>query len=119
MSIKQFLATGQQFCQHLHIHHTIEEQQVYPVLAKRMPAFRRELELLTQHKQIENGLDGFQAYLDACSSGERELRLNELKELMDGFGEVLWAHLADEVRALGANHMREYWTVDEMKRMPM
>jgi len=38
---------------------------------------------------------------------------------MDGFGEVLWAHLADEVRALGANHMREYWTVDEMKKMPM
>lgn len=119
MSIKQYLVAGQQFCHHLHVHHTIEEQHIFPVLAKKMPAFRKELELLTQHKQIHNGLEVFQAYLEACSSGERELRMEELKKLMDAFGGVLWAHLEDEVKQLGAESMRKYWTLQEMQRMPM
>lgn len=101
------------------MHHTIEEMHIFPVLAKKMPAFRKELELLTQHKQIHTGLDQFQAYLQDCTAGERELRLAELKSLMDKFGTVLWTHLSDEVEQLGAENMRRYWTLDEMKTMPM
>ena len=84
-----------------------------------MPAFRQELELLTQHKQIHEGLEKFEDYLGKCRSGEKDLRMDEMKELMDGFGEVLWAHLDDEVKQLGAENMRKYWTVTEMKSMPM
>ncbi|KAL8737557.1 MAG: hypothetical protein Q9181_001571 [Wetmoreana brouardii] len=119
MSIRQFLNLGLKFCEHLHMHHTIEEMHIFPVLARKMPAFRNELELLTQHKQIHAGLDRFQAYLQDCAAGERELRLTELKSLMDSFGTVLWTHLSDEVDQLGAENMREYWTLDEMKTMPM
>lgn len=119
MSIQQFLNTGLQFCEHLHAHHGIEEMHIFPVLAKRMPAFRKELELLTQHKQIHAGLDHFQAYLQDCACGEREFRLTELKALMDRFGTVLWTHLSDEVEQLGADNMRKYWTPAEMKMMPM
>ena len=119
MTIAQFLYTGLQFCHQLDMHHSIEEAHIFPVLAKKMPAFRKELELLTQHKQIHAGLDRFQAYLESCSNGERDLRLGELKDIMDTFGEVLWAHLSDEVEQLGADNMRKYWTIDEMKRMPM
>ncbi|KAL9596463.1 MAG: hypothetical protein Q9219_005769 [cf. Caloplaca sp. 3 TL-2023] len=75
-----------------------------------MPAFRRELELLTQHKQIHAGLDHFQEYVKECSIGKRELRMTELKTLMDEFGTVLWTHLSDEVKELGAENMRRYWT---------
>lgn len=84
-----------------------------------MPAFKKELELLTQHKQIHKGLDVLEKYLEECVSGERELRLAELKEIMDGFGTVLWQHLDDEVKQLGAENMRKYWTVEEIRRMPM
>ncbi|KAL6710088.1 hypothetical protein ACN47E_009879 [Coniothyrium glycines] len=119
MSIRQFLSLGQQFCHHLTMHHTIEEQHIFPVLAKKMPAFRKELELLAQHKQIHKGLDKLEKYLDECSTGERELRLAELKAILDGFGNVLWQHLDDEVAQLGAENMRKHWTLDEMKRMPM
>ncbi len=84
-----------------------------------MPAFKKELELLTQHKQIHKGLDKLQKYIDECSYGERELRLTELKEILDGFGKVLWQHLDDEVAQLGAENMRKYWTIEEMRRMPM
>ena len=119
MSIRQFLETGLQFCRHLEIHHGIEEARVFPVLAKKMPAFKKELELLTQHKEIIAGLKKFEAYIESCSSGERELRLDELKRLMDAFGDVLWTHLADEVAQLGAENMRKYWSITEMNSMPM
>ena len=84
-----------------------------------MPAFQKSDELLKQHKLIHDGLDQFKACLDECSSGERELRLNELRKLMDGFGEVLWTHLNDEVKELGAENMRKFWSPEEMLRMPM
>lgn len=84
-----------------------------------MPAFQEELALLTQHKLIHNGLDKFQDYLQECKNGERELRLDELKKVMDGFGEILWTHLDDEVKELGAINMQKYWSLAEMKRMPM
>ncbi|RAR15169.1 sister chromatid cohesion protein dcc1 [Stemphylium lycopersici] len=119
MSIRQFVSTGQQFCHHLTVHHTIEEQHIFPVLAKKMPAFKKELELLTQHKQIHVGLDKLEKYLEECESGERELRMAELKEILDSFGDVLWQHLDDEVKQLEAENMRKYWTIDEMRRIPM
>lgn len=84
-----------------------------------MPAFQKELELLTQHKQIHKGLEKFEAYLEDCKTGKRELRLGEMRELMDAFGTVLWQHLDDEVKELGAEKMRKYWTLEEMRRMPM
>ena len=119
MSIRQFLNTGLTFCNHLHAHHSIEEMHIFPVLARKMPAFQEELELLTQHKQIHSGLEKFQAYLQECIAGERELRMEEMKSLMDDFGKVLWAHLADEVDQLAAENMRKYWTVAEMEAMPI
>jgi hypothetical protein len=140
MSIRQFISTGQQFCRktvpdivfyiiyflltrihldHLTVHHTIEEQHIFPVLAKKMPAFKKELDLLTQHKQIHVGLDKLEKYLEECESGERELRMTELKEILDSFGKVLWQHLDDEVKELEAENMRKYWSLEEMRRIPM
>lgn len=119
MSIRQYLSIGLQFSHHLHTHHSIEEVHIFPLLAKKMPAFRKELELLTQHKEIHKGLEKFQEYLEECQNGERELRMEEIKKIMDTFGDVLWAHLDDEVKELGAENMRKYWTADEMRRLPM
>ena len=45
--------------------------------------------------------------------------MGEMRVVMEGFGDVLWQHLDDEVRQLGAEHMRKFWTMDEMRRMPM
>jgi hemerythrin-like domain-containing protein len=119
MSIRQFLATLEQFCGQLTMHHTIEEQHIFPVLAKKMPAFREELELLTQHKGIHAGLDKLEEYVADCRKGEKELQMKEVKAILDGFGKVLWTHLDDEVKQLGAENMRRFWTEAEMKRMPM
>jgi hemerythrin-like domain-containing protein len=119
MSMKQFIGLGQQFCHHLTVHHTIEEQHIFPVLAKKMPAFKKELELLTQHKQIHHGLEKLEKYMEECVDGERELRMSEMKDILDTFGTVLWQHLDDEVKQLEAENMRKYWTIEEIKRIPM
>jgi len=117
MSIRSFISQGLHLCHVLTIHHTIEEQHVFPELTERMPAFAPKDHLISQHEMIHEGLEKVQGYLEGCRSGERELRLSELKEIMDGFGTVLWAHLDDEVRMLGAENMRRYWSKAEISAM--
>ncbi|KAG8527601.1 uncharacterized protein KY384_007754 [Bacidia gigantensis] len=119
MSIKQYLNTACEFVHHLEMHHSIEERHIFPLLAQRMPVFQREMELLEQHKRIHKGIDALEKYVNACKAGERELRLEEMKDVLDGFREVLWQHLDEEVRNLGADNMKKYWTIQEMERMPM
>ena len=116
---KQFLDTGLSFCSSLTMHHGIEEAHIFPVLGKRMPEFDpKRGDLLGQHKQIHAGLDEFEAYLKAVKMGEQDLDWAVLKERMEGWGGVLWEHLDDEVRTLGANNMRKYWSKQEMMKMP-
>ena len=117
LSIRAFISQGLHLCQALTIHHTIEERHVFPELAKRMPQFRENDHLITQHELIHVGLVKMEEYLDACRMGERELRLPELKEVMDSFGDVLWEHLDDEVKQLGAENMRKFWTKEEILSM--
>ncbi|KAH8690104.1 hypothetical protein BGW36DRAFT_433059 [Talaromyces proteolyticus] len=119
VSIRQFLNMGSEFISHLNTHHSIEEQYVFPMLASKMPEFRRGVHLLNQHKEIHKGMDRLEEFLEACRTGERELRLQEMKSVLDSFGKVLWEHLDDEVRTLGAENMRRYWTLEEMKRLRM
>ena len=119
MSIRQFLHAASELVQHLEMHHSIEEAHIFPVLAQRMPVFKQEMELLEQHQQIHKGVAELEKYVRACRVGERELRLEEMKVVLDGFREVLWQHLDEEVENLGAENMRKYWTVQEMQKMPM
>ncbi|KAL4923696.1 hemerythrin domain-containing protein [Aspergillus undulatus] len=126
MTLKQFLSVGLHFAEHLEVHHHIEETYIFPVLAKKMPEFqagkgkgKRAAELLRQHREIHAGLDGFKEYLEKCSSGEEELRLETLREKMVNWKDVLWSHLDQEVRTLGAENMRRYWTKEEMATIPM
>ena len=84
-----------------------------------MEAFRKELSLLSQHREIHKGLDKFQTYIDECKTSKRDLRLEELKLIMDSFGPVLWQHLEEEVEQLKPENMRKYWSVEEVRRLPM
>ena len=127
MSLNAFVNAGLQFVQGLEMHHGIEESYVFPVLAKKMPEFRSgsgkghngAAELLRQHKEIHKGLDKLQDYLRRCKSGETELEMAVLKSKMEDWGTVLWTHLDQEVETLGAENMRRYWTLDEMRRLQM
>jgi hypothetical protein len=82
-----------------------------------MPAFAPQEHLIHQHELIHVGLEKLEGYLNGCRWGERELRMVEVKEIMDSFGEVLWAHLDDEVRMLGAENVRRYYSKSEIMNM--
>ncbi|KAJ8064425.1 hypothetical protein OCU04_006765 [Sclerotinia nivalis] len=121
LTIRQFIQTGLSFLTSLELHHSIEEQHFFPLLARKMPEFRagkNAAELLRQHKEIHKGMDIMREYLEKCRDGETELSLRVLGEKMDGFREVLWKHLDQEVETLGAENMRRYWSKEEMMRMP-
>lgn len=117
-SLKQFLSIASQFLSHLEAHHGIEEAHIFPVLARKMPQFQNTATLLNQHKEIHKGMDGLEKYIKEVRSGERELVLKDMDERMQ-WGEVLWKHLDEEVKTLGAENMRKYWSIEEMRRMPM
>ncbi|KAF2672247.1 hypothetical protein BT63DRAFT_411532 [Microthyrium microscopicum] len=117
MTLKQFLAYCMTFCRQLTMHHNIEEEYIFPDLGRKMPIFQDTQLMKEQHKGIHAGLDRFEHYLNQCREGEREYRASELKEIMDSFGDVLWAHLDAEVEQLGAENMRKYWTLQEMNGM--
>ncbi|KAI0378658.1 hypothetical protein F5Y04DRAFT_261289 [Hypomontagnella monticulosa] len=127
---------GLAFVAQLEVHHSIEETYIFPILAQRMPEFRTDdpadtkggkkgkgkgpaAELLRQHAEIHEGMDGMQAYLRACRDGTKELDMGALKAQMETWGTVLWTHLDQEVKTLGAENMRKYWTAEEIRRIPM
>lgn len=128
MSLRQFIDQGLYFVRGLTMHHNIEETYFFPQLAKRMPEFQAGKgkgkgkggggggmgELLQQHRQIHAGMDVFEEYLTQCRRGERELEMATLKAKMDSWGDVLWTHLDQEVKTLGAENMRKYWTKEEI-----
>jgi hypothetical protein len=89
-----------------------------------MPEFRSgkgngAAELLQQHKQIHAGMSVFEEYLRQCRNRETELNLSVLKDKMDTWGPVLLKHLDQEVKTLGAENMRRYWTIEELKSIPI
>lgn len=117
LSLGQYLSYGLQLCRALTVHHTIEEEYVFPELAKRMPIFGNQDQLINQHHEIHIGLERMEAYLRACLNGEKELRMDEMKAIMDSFGDVLWTHLDLEVKQLQADSMRRYWSKQEILGM--
>ncbi|KAI4854066.1 hypothetical protein E4T44_00423 [Aureobasidium sp. EXF-8845] len=99
-------------------HHDIEESYWFPILGKRMEGFRGSGFAKEQHRAMHKGLDVLAPYLQECKRGERELRREEVREIMDSFGGILWTHLDEEVRELGAENMQKYWTKNEMRNFP-
>lgn len=84
-----------------------------------MPAFASRDQLIAQHKVIHDGLEKLQSHVQNCLQSSVDLRWNQIKEILDSFGPTLWEHLEDEVRELGAEEMRKYWSIAEMNRLPM
>lgn len=120
MSLRQFLSTGLQFADQLTAHHTIEERFIFPLLAPRMPEFDpKRGDLIKQHAEIHEGLEEFEGYLRRCRGGEEDFEMSELRRRMDTWGGVLWKHLDEEVKSLGAARMRGVWTKEEMMAFVM
>nr|XP_031860142.1 uncharacterized protein CI109_004507 [Kwoniella shandongensis]KAA5527214.1 hypothetical protein CI109_004507 [Kwoniella shandongensis] len=124
MTLPRFLREAQQLSQHLDMHHRIEETYIFPVLAKKMPQFkqggRESGEHLKKHKKIHDGIDKYDKYLKEGLANPSKYDAAELRAILDGFREVLFSHLDEEVKDLGAESMKAAgWTLDEIRRVPM
>ncbi|KAI1654602.1 hypothetical protein F4813DRAFT_370506 [Daldinia decipiens] len=123
---RSIISEGLAFVAQLEVHHNIEETYIFPILARRMPEFRNDgkggknaAELLRQHREIHDGMEGMRKYLRSCRDGEQDLDMGTLKAQMEKWGTILWTHLDQEVATLGAENMRKYWTAEEIRRIPM
>ncbi|UPK92454.1 hypothetical protein LCI18_003389 [Fusarium solani-melongenae] len=116
LQLDDVIDKGLSFCSSLEMHHNIEEAYLFPLLARRMPYFRdgNEGPLLEQHRVIHKGLSELNDYFVLCRSSRSEFDYKLTKSKMDSWGGVLKEHLDTEVRSLGAENMRKYWTVDEV-----
>ncbi|KAI2778772.1 hypothetical protein F4815DRAFT_476584 [Daldinia loculata] len=123
---RSIISDGLAFVAQLEVHHNIEETYIFPILARRMPEFQNDgkggnnaAELLRQHREIHDGMEGMRKYLRSCRDGEQDLDMGTLKAQMENWGAILWTHLDQEVTTLGAENMRKYWTAEEIRRIPM
>ncbi|KAH8916076.1 hypothetical protein BT69DRAFT_1355996 [Atractiella rhizophila] len=114
---REFISYADQLHQYLGLHHNIEEEYVFPVLAERMPEFRDEHP--QSHRAIHDGLDRYEAYLDKCRKDPSKLDPAELKALMESFEQVLFKHLDEEVQSLRWDNIKKYWTLEELRNIPM
>ncbi|KAL2160474.1 hypothetical protein VTH06DRAFT_1162 [Thermothelomyces fergusii] len=137
MSLKQFIDEGLRLVRYLEMHHSIEETHLYPLLGRKMPEFRatappvgagkgggkrkkrEDCELLRQHQIIHDGMDEMADYLRRCKDKECELDLGVLRSKVEPWGDVLLKHLDQEVRELAAEKMRKYYTIQEMRAIPI
>ncbi|KIY73083.1 hypothetical protein CYLTODRAFT_387548 [Cylindrobasidium torrendii FP15055 ss-10] len=119
LNLGLYLQTARQFEHYLTVHHTIEERHIFPVLAKKMPAFQHNEEHLKSHEGIHDGLEKLKTLLHKWKLDPKSYSPEEMRGCLDGFREVLFRHLDDEVKDLGAENMKKYWTLDEVARIPM
>ena len=103
------------------MHHTIEERHIFPILAKRMPAFQDNDKHIQSHHGIHDGttcsvlclkLAKLTLMLGLDKLGELIMKWNDdptayspddMKECLDSWREVLFRHLDEEV-SLGCLH---------------
>ncbi|ORX38632.1 hypothetical protein BD324DRAFT_372514 [Kockovaella imperatae] len=124
MSLARFLREAQQLSHHLTMHHTIEERYVFPQLARKMPQFkagaREGGEHLKSHKAIHDGLEKYEKFLEEALRDTSSYNASTLRGIMDGFREVLYRHLDEEVHDLSAPSMRAAgWTLAEIRQIMM
>ncbi|KAJ7770194.1 hypothetical protein DFH07DRAFT_268458 [Mycena maculata] len=110
MNLSLYLEMAKRLNSHLTMHHTIEERHIFPVLAKKMPQFSTETEdaHIDSHKGIHKGSKEPSTYSPT-----------EMRACLDGFREVLFRHLDEEVNDLRSENMKKYWTLEELESIPM
>ena len=92
---------------------------VFPALASRMPEFAESHQHKESHKLIHQGLDDYCDYLKKVKSAPNQYDAAHLQSLMNSLGKVLFKHLEEEETSLGKDNMQKYWTLEELKRLPM
>ncbi|KAF8893791.1 hypothetical protein BD779DRAFT_1503431 [Infundibulicybe gibba] len=117
LSLPMYLESAKRLNAHLTLHHTVEEQHFFPVLAKRMPNFGSGEDHIESHRKIHKGLDDLEALVKKFQSDPTSYRPSEMRNCLDSFRTVLFKHLDDEVADLSGENLKKYWTLEEVDKL--
>ncbi|KAJ7042111.1 hemerythrin HHE cation binding domain-containing protein [Mycena alexandri] len=117
LSLSLYLQTAQRLTSHLTMHHTIEERQIFPILAQRMPEFSTETNdaHIDSHKAIHEGLEEMTTLVNKFKKEPSTYSPDQMRTCLDGFRAVLFDHLDAEVHDLRAENLKKYWKLEELK----
>ncbi|KAK4231882.1 hypothetical protein QBC38DRAFT_464818 [Podospora fimiseda] len=88
------------FYQMLHVHHTGEEELFFPAVEK-MSGVKGVMDgNIEQHRVFGAGLDNLKQYAEAVIADKEVYEGGKIVEIIDGFGQSLAKHLADEIPTL-------------------
>ena len=97
---KSFLQYCILFCRGVDSHHNAEERTFFPAVEKMTGAEGIMDTNKEQHKAFHDGLHSLWNYVKACQVGDDEYDGQKILRIIDGFGEDLSKHMADEIPSL-------------------
>lgn len=117
ISVKLYLQRVEDLSKYLFAHHKIEETHLFPILAKKMPAFQNDDEHLKSHHDIHEGLDKLRSLIDKwrADPDPNAYESEEMIACLDSWKDVLYEHLDQEVQDLSGENMKKYWTLEEVE----
>ncbi|PRP85833.1 hypothetical protein PROFUN_06107 [Planoprotostelium fungivorum] len=110
---RSYLNTARTLDHHLHMHHSIEEQHIFPILARKMPKFAKDH--IDEHKHMNESLSQMRQYVEQGYTDNSNYHPEEMKKRLDALKTALFDHLAAEEKSLGEEEMKKYWTEEEME----
>lgn len=99
---RQFGALCGRQCQIVHMHHSIEDEAIFPVLSAKAEAFRKVVaRLVEEHEIVHELLMRLIGALQSLAQTPNSARFNDVKTLYDALERVLLSHLGYEEDAIG------------------
>ncbi|GAA5870446.1 hypothetical protein JCM1840_004725 [Sporobolomyces johnsonii] len=117
LSLQDFMEMASEFVHHLEFHHGLEQAHIFPILAKRMSVFGEEH--LEEHDAIHHGMEELESIIKRVRSNPSSYSPTELRTNLAAWGPILFYHLDAEVASLKPDVLRRYYTLEEVKRLPM
>ncbi|GAA6001151.1 hypothetical protein JCM10207_007433 [Rhodosporidiobolus poonsookiae] len=117
LSVSDFMDVAEDFLRHLEGHHGIEERYIFPVLSKRMPQFADDHQ--EEHDTIHEGMHKLELLISKYRTDPSSYSPTDFRAHLASWGPVLFYHLDAEVQSLKPDILRRYWSLEEVKRLPM
>ena len=106
------------FCHSLHVHHTIEDQRLFPVIARKTDVSHLE----THHQQLGQLLNEFKNFarqLKQLKNSDTNIStvILDATALVDKVSALVHEHEAAEEQIIAADNMKKWFSEREMRQL--